>query len=157
VIPGFSVAGQIVFGLACLLFGAWFAHFCIRAWRRARAAPSWVRVPGRIVSAIVVPDDNNYAPLVRYTYNVGGTQYRSSQIALTYTSYFRERQAQAAIDRYRPGREVMVSVDPDDPAQAILEPGSGAAAFALFGALALALAAFGLYALAAVLAAATAA
>lgn len=147
-IAGFSIAGQIAFGLACLAFGAWFTRFCARSWHRARAAPSWARVPGRIVSAIVVPDDGGYAPLVRYTYTVAGKPYQSSRIALAFTSYIRERHARAVADRYRAGRDVVVSVDPDDPAQAVLEPGSGAAAFAIFGGAAFALAAFGLYALA---------
>lgn len=127
-------------------------------WRvvaRDRAIRSWPRAPGVIAASYVETsneqhrdEDGHYRaytthrPHVRYTYSVGGASLEGESVAPSLDgSTVGERAAQAIIDAYPTGRDVMVLYDPSDPKKAHLEVRRSLGAMILlgFGALWLAL------------------
>ena len=96
--------------------------------RRALQSAEWPLIEGEIEETGVVTDFSGrgrlYAPLVRYHYRIGDLQYLSDRIAfggLIETSF--RWPAEDIAKRYERRRTVPVSVCPDDPHLAVLEPG----------------------------------
>jgi hypothetical protein len=114
---------QIVFGLACCVFGGFFSRFALRTWRRGRESSSWLKVPGRIHSSSVVVTEGSYSPHVVYSYDVEGISYQNSRVSLALTTYPLHRQAEAIAHRYQPGQQILVFVDPANHRAALLDPG----------------------------------
>jgi len=89
------------------------------------AARCWPRAAGTITSAEVCttldPDGATmYAPVVRYTYSVGGHSYTQSQSDLALTASSPEW-ARAVIARYPLGAAVIVYYDPRAPQRALID------------------------------------
>jgi hypothetical protein len=87
-------------------------------------ARQWPRAVGEIISAEVCTLDPDgapsYAPIVRYTYSVGGHSYTQSQSDLALTASSPE-QAQAVVARYPVGAVVTVYYDPRAPQHALID------------------------------------
>ncbi|MCP3137069.1 DUF3592 domain-containing protein [Pyxidicoccus xibeiensis] len=75
-----------------------------------------------------------YRPEVEYTYTVGRQTYTGTQLGMDVVEVSSREHAQAHAARYAPGAPVTVFHDPQDPGQALLEPGLQAASWSVPGA-----------------------
>ena len=86
-------------------------------------SPSWPRAQGLVIAADVrrrgVRAQRNYA-YEQYAYNVGGVPYDGSRVStdLFFVDY------RAVLSRYRVNQPVQVYYNPNNPRDALLEPGS---------------------------------
>lgn len=120
----------LTFGIGTLL-----AMMCYAHWRMSKKAMGWPAVAGKIMRSEVESYKERvsangtltafYRPVIEYAYEVGGQEYRSSQIRLNATMAGAQRWAEGVTRKYPEGGDVNVRHDPDNPANAILEnPGS---------------------------------
>ncbi|NWG22557.1 MAG: DUF3592 domain-containing protein [Chloroflexi bacterium] len=124
------------------------AHQAYRAQRRVLDARQWVRTSGLIIYSGVreqlvrQPESigsgyrmaTRYAPHIVYRYTVNQADYQAERLTLG-TTLLHSEEADAARDaaRYQVGRMVTVYYDPDDPADATLNPRTGMGTMILWG------------------------
>ncbi|MCY1018207.1 DUF3592 domain-containing protein [Pyxidicoccus sp. MSG2] len=75
-----------------------------------------------------------YRPRVEYTYTVDGQSYTGTALGRDVVEVSSQQHAQTHAARYVPRAPVTVFYDPNDPGQALLEPGVQAASWAIPGA-----------------------
>jgi|SRR5579859_2033963 len=122
--PGQFVAAFV--GVLAFILG--FDAF--RQYRTATKASSWPRVQGRILSATLEdgPSSGRLMPVathrvaIKYTYEVGGREWTSQRVFFGDQSFEKGDGARDRVRRYEPDSAVDVFYNPDDPAQAVLEP-----------------------------------
>jgi len=120
-----------VLGTLLIALGVVIAGIALALKARALRQRAWRKVPGVVVSTDVKLVRENYAPAVEYTYKVNGKMFRGTRIrSLLVTSNLRTF-AQRVTSEYESGAALEVYVDPDCPAEAVLEPG-GDPGFLLF-------------------------
>ena len=120
---GFGVV-MILAGVAALAWGR-------RRVALAESSRTWPSVPGTIVASTVGSYRSGealgrrYYPAVRYTYAVGGREYRSKRIQFDELATNRTQEHIAAIlaRKYPLGATVPVYYDPSRPGRSVLEPG----------------------------------
>ncbi len=102
---------------------------------RDRAIARWPCAPGVMISSSIEVSRSSrsrdkqgnyynyevYTPVVRYTYRVAGQVLEGDGVAREVDSTTSRPPVQACIDRYSPGKEVVVLYDPGDPKTAYLE------------------------------------
>lgn len=106
--------------------------------RDARRSEAWPRTSGEIVHAEVeehvtvrrdkdgerTSTDISYASNIAYTYRVAGREHQGQRVRWDWE--LERTDAEATVARYPVGSGVTVYYDPDDPANAVLEPGGAA-------------------------------
>lgn len=124
-------AGLFVFGLIFAGVGYAFAfHWGIPLLEKARASETWPVTSGVVETATVVSStdgdgDTMYEADIVYRYAVLGRDYRGSDVEVGGQVRSSSRKhALRVVNRYQPGDAVDVHYNPDDPADAILEPGA---------------------------------
>jgi hypothetical protein len=105
---------------------------------RARASAAWPTMTGTVVSSDVRSERTpgkgvTYWPEVHYEYVVDGTTYSSNRIRFGEYGTDRAQPARAIANRYRTGDAVVVHIDPEDPARAVLEAGAGWSSYGILG------------------------
>ncbi|NUM99937.1 MAG: DUF3592 domain-containing protein [Bryobacteraceae bacterium] len=130
---------HLVFFATAALFacvGAAAVFLALRALRRSRAARSWPRAEGRIVSAAVKEvtamageghAQTCYVPAVEYEYFAGGRAFLGDRINFGLVRGGSYSSAQQTVARYCPGTAVSVVYDPAAPELAALEAATSAA------------------------------
>ncbi|MBI2922509.1 MAG: DUF3592 domain-containing protein [Planctomycetes bacterium] len=119
-----------------LIGGAIPATFAFPMFLRADCARHWPSAPGRIESSHVesTPGSPRGTVLwechVAYVYEVNGVAHRGDNRTAADIPG-RQGRAQADATRYAPGRAVSVRFNPENPADAVLEPGPDAIAWSL--------------------------
>jgi hypothetical protein len=120
---------QIAAGL-CLLISGGLLFNLIRMRGQMKAAESWNRVEGVIVASEVrqppshVSDDlNDASPIIRYRYRAAGQDLEGDRIKIGGEPLTTRVLAGRLVARYPVGARVDVHVDPNDPKNALLEPG----------------------------------
>src|SRR4051812_26580140 len=113
-----SLLGSIAVPL--LLTLAWGYWFVLRAHRSA----GWPRVAATITASRVVQQGNARSPRVAFEYLAAARRQVGDRLwvaprTIAVTGGWADRVAL----RYPPGAQVLVAVDPADPAYAVLEPG----------------------------------
>ena len=100
---------------------------------RARKAEAWPTLNGMISSSRIDKQTRTdrsqgrtytrttYAPVVEYTYEVGGRTFQGNKIFPGANMSFDLGTAQGIINRYQAGQPATVHYDPADPTQAVLE------------------------------------
>lgn len=104
-----------------------FYFFCLAPLRKVRRARSWRKTPCVIVSSAVdedATDSGLYSIFVAYRYDAAGQphiadRYSFSPATATAGSWLKKR----AASRLSPGIALHCYVNPDDPEDAVLEPG----------------------------------
>jgi hypothetical protein len=114
---GFGAFGVILFG-----YGLYLHYKSLRSM-------SWPVVEGQIVDSKVVtlPNDPSGAKIsVTFGYEVGGVPYKSNQFRFGAVGQATSIEAaKRVVGKYPTGATVPVSYDPNDPTDAVLEPGDG--------------------------------
>jgi hypothetical protein len=115
-----------VIGIGLIVFG-------LRERKKAKAAEAWPTVNGTIVSSRLDQSTRterrdgrsythtSYAPVVEYTYEVGGKTYQGNHIFPGATMSYDLGTAQNIVNRYQPGSTATVHYDPAKPMEAVLE------------------------------------
>lgn len=119
---------QIAAGICLLIFGGMLYNL-IRVRGQMRAARIWDKVDGVITVSTVeqpaahVSDDlNDASPIIRYRYRAGGQAFESDQIRIGGQPLTTRVLAGRQVARYPVGARVDVHIDPNNSANALLEP-----------------------------------
>lgn len=119
-----SVTLQIAGGLALAALGAWLLAWSGAQIAHSRAALAWPVAEGVVISSSLDDDGGEPVPAVVYTYAVGGETYAADQLGFDVFDQPGGRGRTATlVARYPVGARVVVHHAPDDPAEAVLEPG----------------------------------
>lgn len=129
-----------VLGVGLLIFG-------LRERKKARATEAWPTVNGTIVSSKLEKNTRTdrrdgrtythttYAPVVEYTYEVGGKTYQGNHIFPGATMSYDLGTAQNIVNRYQLGLPATVHYDSANPTEAVLEvKAKGGNLFVIIGA-----------------------
>jgi hypothetical protein len=114
----------IGFGAIALAIGTALYVAQFRQGLRANASKGWPVSSGSVIaSALEKSPDNRwrYRAAVQYRYRVGAKEYQSERVFWG-GSEGRRRHMESVIAAYPAGREVSVHYDPQNPAQAVLDP-----------------------------------
>lgn len=120
--------GYIWIALPFLLGGL---GLCAAAgWRSHRALDSlgWPYVEGRVSSSRVeelttIEGTVRYRPRIRFTYAVGDTSHESDRHTFGAPDTLDGELAYTLVDRYKADAPVHVYINPNDPADAVMQPG----------------------------------
>lgn len=120
-----------------IAIGCWPLYKAIQNIRKAEASRSWPTVPGVIVESTRrvstsqsreekrrMKSTQSYYADVKYSYEVNGTKYEGDQVSVLSGGIGSESSAEAIIKRYPRDAKVSVAYNPQNPAEAFLEPGS---------------------------------
>jgi hypothetical protein len=120
---------QIAAGGCLLVFGGLLFNL-VRLRSQMQAASNWERIEGVITISRVeqppshVSDDlNDASPVIRYRYRAGGQELESDRIRVGGQPLTTRVLAGRQVARYPVGARVDVYIDPNDPENALLEPG----------------------------------
>jgi hypothetical protein len=95
---------------------------------KAQRAKSWPSVPGRVLEsslrAVLDNRGRTYRAYILYEYAVGGVTRRSDVWRLGVGTSSFTKGSTEVVERYPVGTAVTVFFDPDNPADAMLEPGN---------------------------------
>jgi hypothetical protein len=135
---GCGLLGGVAFGLVFVAIGGVVGFFGIRTFQNAQASQTWPSVRGQVTESQVGTHDSDgttmYSANVVYEYTVGGRQYINDRIRFGEGSSSNPRPAHNMVAEYPVGASVDVYYSPDDPLNAVLEPGaSGFGVWALPG------------------------
>jgi len=129
---GFAIALVAVLVAAASLY---FARPALEVLRLARVSSTWTQVEAKVVSARLdstfsgvsnSSSTNYHEPRVQFSYVVDGRSYEADTILfghLRLTNRQGRLAANRILDPYRNNPTVTAFYNPDDPAQAVLEPG----------------------------------
>jgi hypothetical protein len=123
----------LIFGLVFVAIGLFALVRGIVHYRTGKASAAWPSIEGQVAAATVevsVSTDSDgmtsrqYTPKVVYNYLIGGKQYSSDQVNIgSKWHYPTQARAEAKLN-YQAGQRVNVYYNPENPLQAVLEPGS---------------------------------
>lgn len=89
----------------------------------AKASTAWPSVDGVVTAAIRKRIVLRIQPFVTYSYAVNGVNFTSNRVS--FAAATPKKQIDSVLIRYPAGQAVTVHYQPGNPAQAVLEPGSG--------------------------------
>ncbi|OWY37951.1 hypothetical protein CEK28_14990 [Xenophilus sp. AP218F] len=126
---------QIIAGLALVAIGVAASLYLWQQARLAEAAGDWPIAHGVIEASLLDSRPRRgggdssgqleYRALIRYRYSVGGATHHSQIRRFPDPGYGASAElAREVVNRYPPGSAAQVRYNPDNPAQACLEPGS---------------------------------
>ena len=138
----------IAFGVIAIAIGAVPYIVQFRQGLRADASKKWPTASGTITASALerLPDSKRrYRAAVQYAYRTGGKDYQASRVFWG-GSEGREKHMASVVETYPTGAKVRVHYDPNDPAEAVLDPiqNTGSRQLALY---ALAMITLGLFSL----------
>ncbi|WP_299460459.1 DUF3592 domain-containing protein [uncultured Gimesia sp.] len=125
--------------LGCLLFGAYLTQCGLHSLAAAIDSKSWPVTDGVVTRSSVktfvtevrekgrvVPNrqSRSYSPEVEYRYTVDGLELTGTRVSVEDASIGTKDSAQAIVDQYPVHKAVQVSYQPQQPANAVLEPGN---------------------------------
>ena len=99
----------------------------------------WSKTKGLILSSEVTTSYNEHhskttmTPVVTYKYALNGREYQSRQVSTGDHGSGDIKQARKVVERYCPGMEVTVFFNPNDPGNAVLEPGLSISSVIILG------------------------
>ncbi len=129
----YFIAGGVIATIFFISVGAMLIRKGNRYLRVAAAAAQWPIVTGEVVSNDVVKridrtqdgPSTYFVPQVHYVYDADGVSRDGSviRVGMENSGYPSEGQAREYLARYSVGSKVPVRYDPQNPANAVLEPG----------------------------------
>ena len=117
---------KMIIGGALLVLTPIAAILAFVSYRSMQASNDWPSAPGVIsVSRVVNTVGSKFKADVSYQYAVGGRNFSGTRIRFADTTGSRRNAQENLIKPYPVGREVEVFYDPQNPRDAVLEPGGG--------------------------------
>lgn len=121
-----------VFPWIVVLVGVLSMYLGIENTLMARASAAWPSVEGAIIRATVARDSSadssgasgTWRPIVVYAYVVDAMRHEGQRISYGDYATAERADAESVIDKYPKDTRVRVYYMPDDPRQAVLEPGA---------------------------------
>ncbi len=117
------VAGSLLVLVGALVFLGYMA----RVYTQAEAMRQWPTTEGEILETWVSErsdsENDEYVPAVRYRYTVAGQTYTGERLRAAPVSAGTRRGAEQMLAPYFKGAVVRVYYNPQNPAEAVLEPG----------------------------------
>lgn len=120
-----------------LLVGLGMSFFGYRLIRKAQASAEWPTANGTIKSSTVdverererdsegdIHYETKYIPNIVYQYQVEGMDYIGERVSFGGTSSSNQARAYKLTHQYPEGAEVTVYFNPEDPHDAVLQPGT---------------------------------
>jgi hypothetical protein len=114
-------------GYLFLGFGITLPAATVYVINRQERERAWCKVAGRVVTARVDYDGEYYIPRIEYTYSYQGREHHGQTVRSFRLLSNLRGPAELICARYPVGTCVEVFVDPENPRQALLEPGGGGA------------------------------
>jgi len=127
------------------LLGLGVSYFGYRLIRKARASAEWPAAQGKIESSTVdverereedsdgdIHYETKYIPNIVYQYQVDGMDFMGDKISFGGTSNSNQTWAYKMRDQYPEGSEVAVYYDPENPQDAVLQPGAKGSTYIIF-------------------------
>ncbi len=138
----------IAFGVIAIVIGAVLYIVQFRQGLRADNSKKWPTASGTVTSSALerLPGKKwRYRAAVQYAYRAGGTNYQASRIFWGGNEGWEKHMA-SVVATYPAGAKIRVFYDPNDPAEAVLDPiqNTGSRQLVLY---ALAMATLGLFSL----------
>lgn len=132
---------ETLFFFIFLLAGLLLIFLGIGTVKQAFASRNWPSCSGKILSSSVEKTSSgvgknrssSYTAAVLYEYRVAGQRYTSNQIFFGQYNFGSRSPAQALAAKYPAGKRVLVYYEPQNPANAVLQPGVSWASFAVLG------------------------
>ena len=114
-----------------LIVGVGLGAFMVLNLIRGRRSRNWPTVPGVMMDSHVNSyyddeGDRMYGVAIMYRYEVDGLEFTSNKRTFGEFNSNNQGRAERIVAQYLPGSNVQVHYDPDDPANAVLEPGTNA-------------------------------
>lgn len=131
---------MLLVGLPFVILAIILLALAVRGRRKAAATLKWPSTSGRVISSDIEmrhssdSDGSHYTPypVVVYEYEVAGRRYMNNKIG-SGTQIGGSLITQPAVNRYPAGLNVAVYYNPDDPVDAVLEPGKSTSSTILLG------------------------
>lgn len=125
---------KLIAMIASVLIGGGFLVFgCIKA-IKVGASRKWPQVTGTVIQSAVEcntdADTDPYVVSIQYEYVVNSVRCSAAQ---EMGRYLRQSSAQACVEWYAVNSSVVVYYDPENPANAVLEPNYTKVIFAVVG------------------------
>lgn len=114
-------------GYALICIGLLLPVAVIYGFNRPERERQWLKTIGIVVTSRVDYDGELYRPRVEYAYQLEGLEYHAQTVRSFGLMFNFKGPAEKVCSRYPVGAKVDVFADPDDPRQAVLEPGGDGA------------------------------
>jgi len=114
----------IAFGVIAIVIGAVPYLVQFRQGLRADASKKWPTASGTVTSSALEQSPDNkrrYRASVQYSYRAGGKGYQGSRVFWG-GNEGRQRHMASVVESYPAGAKVRVHYDPNNPADAVLDP-----------------------------------
>jgi hypothetical protein len=121
---------MIIITIACIIFGAFLIWHGLSDILTASRAKSWPTAQGIVQSTELTTSlgrrarTTTYIPLVKYSYEVNGSNYVGNRVDYGERGTSSRDDAMTVIARYHEGLHVPVHYDPKNPESAVLEVGT---------------------------------
>lgn len=120
-----------------LIVGVGLGAFMVLNLIRGRRSRNWPTVPGIVMDSQVTSyyddeGDRMYGVAIMYRYEVDGLEFTSARRTFGEFNSSNQGRAQRIVAQYLTGSNVQVYYDPDDPSEAVLEPGTNATSILFF-------------------------
>jgi len=125
-----------IFFLIFLISGIVTLFCAIGSLEKAKTSENWPTTEGQVVSSDIVTGIDwrrtgkdrrtytTYKPIVLYEYSVNDTKYSSNMVSFVGEDESEmQGHARRIVNRYPPGKKVIVYYNPDNPKEAVLETG----------------------------------
>ena len=116
----------LAIGVVFVVSGIAGIYICIRASDRAMSQTAWLKAPGFVIGAEVVYDGEMYYPNVTYEYTYNGAKFTGTKFKSALLQYNWRGPSERVVQRFLKDAPVEVYVNPDNPSEAVLEPGGTA-------------------------------
>ena len=117
-----------------LLVGVATGAFMLWKLFKGMQARNWPTAPGIVTDSQVIMQyddegDRTYKAAITYRYDVDGLEYNGNRRSVIETNLSNSQNAEKIVSQFVPGSPVQVYYRPDDPQDAVLEPGTNTALF----------------------------
>jgi hypothetical protein len=125
---------ELSFGFICAAVGGFSLWSGIKAIAYSKQIVNWPTTQGVVLTSIIgimgLTRGRTYVPTIKYSYTIIGQNYVGTHITLgTEWNSSSSKKADAKQQQYPIGQPCRVYYNPNDPAEAALEPASGRSAW----------------------------
>jgi hypothetical protein len=131
------VAAFIIGSVFLLIGGGVAFYFGKPILDKAKASESWPTVQGQVIKSELESHHDKkkttYSALVIYKFEADGEDYEGDEVWFGQYSSSDRSAMQKLVKEYPVGKDVTVYYSPDDPTQAVLQPGAFTSSYMVYG------------------------